>query len=119
MMDTHPEALDALLRKRDVMSEEYVKKYADYKQNCNIFLRFYRVIDDPDSGALEEIGTGSESSSLPQSPKAFGEPLEVITDKEERRVYSREQFLHESAGFDDYEIDGRSRYEILLGFYSD
>lgn len=90
MMDTHPEALDALLRKRDVMSEE--------------------AVDDLDSGALEEIGTGSESSSLPQSPKAFGEPLEVITDKEERRVYSREQFLHESAGFDDYDIDGRSRH---------
>lgn len=69
-------------------------------------------MDDPDSGVLEEIGTGSESSSLPQSPKTFGEPLEIITDREERRVYSREQFMHESAGFDDYEVDGRSRYDI-------
>lgn len=54
---------------------------------------------------LEEIGTGSESSSVPATPKFA---LEMHT--EERRAYSREQFLHANAGFDIYNIEPKTRY---------
>lgn len=70
----------------------------------------YRVLDDPDSGVLEELGTGSESSSLPQSPKAVTESSEVTN--EDKRFYSREQFLHENIGYESNEYYEKShRYE--------
>ncbi|KAK6620475.1 hypothetical protein RUM44_006876 [Polyplax serrata] len=83
MMDTNPEAVDQLLRKREMLEEG---------------------ADDPDSEALEEIGTGSESSSLPQTPKTFTES-EAVADKEEKKTYSREQFLHERSAFELFDID--------------
>lgn len=65
---------------------------------------FYRVLEDPDSGVLEELGS-SESSSVAATPRQ--PPQDALS--EERRAYSREQFLHANAGFDIYNLEHRSR----------
>lgn len=66
-------------------------------------------MDDPDSEALEEVGTGSDSSSLPQSPKNFTESQDISSEKEEKKIYSRRQFLHEKAGFESLQSENRYR----------
>ncbi|CAG2056492.1 unnamed protein product [Timema podura] len=80
MMDSHPEALDHLLRKRDISTDE--------------------IIDDLESSATE---AGSDSYSIPRNSASLGSDLHEILGSDEphatpvRRVWSREEFLHESA----------------------
>nr|CAD7568142.1 unnamed protein product [Timema californicum] len=93
MMDSHPEALDHLLRKRDISTEE--------------------IIDDLESSATE---AGSDSYFIPRTSASLGSDLHEIIGSDEphatpvRRVWSREEFLHESAAMGGPDVSMRPRF---------
>nr|CAD7439068.1 unnamed protein product [Timema bartmani] len=94
MMDSHPEALDHLLRKRDISTDE--------------------IIDDLESSATE---AGSDSYSIPRNSASLGSDLHEILGSDEphatpvRRVWSREEFLHESAAMGGPDVGMRPRHK--------
>nr|CAD7258492.1 unnamed protein product [Timema shepardi] len=94
MMDSHPEALDHLLRKRDISTEE--------------------IIDDLESSATE---AGSDSYFIPRTSASLGSDLHEIIGSDEphatpvRRVWSREEFLHESAAMGGPDVSMRPRHK--------
>nr|CAD7425497.1 unnamed protein product [Timema monikensis] len=94
MMDSHPEALDHLLRKRDISTEE--------------------IIDDLESSATE---AGSDSYFIPRTSASLGSDLHEILGSDEphatpvRRVWSREEFLHESAAMGGPDVSMRPRHK--------
>nr|CAD7400832.1 unnamed protein product [Timema poppensis] len=94
MMDSHPEALDHLLRKRDISTEE--------------------IIDDLESSATE---AGSDSYFIPRTSASLGSDLHEILGNDEpratpvRRVWSREEFLHESAAMGGPDVSMRPRHK--------
>ncbi|XP_069704355.1 uncharacterized protein [Periplaneta americana] len=100
MMDSHPEALDQLLRKRGNLGDD--------------------LLDDLESSVIE-CGS-SESSSVPRIPTQIAgemqEPHLAVTFGESedhsraaRRVWSREEFLHETAGMGGPDVSMRPRHK--------